>query len=122
MKWLQTKSFHFCRRREKSLPRRKTRGQRDQERNNKKKQTLNLTPTKAAATWNVSAEVNLNNNDPPIGQERACEALLVSKPAAAEDPDLEEETTMLLSSTKAVKEAVWQHERQKERQRMKQEY
>ena len=71
----------------------------------------------------MNAEVNLNNNDPLIGQERACEALLVSRPAAAaEDPDLEEETTMLLSSTKAVKEAVWQHERQKERQRMKQEY
>ena len=112
------KQFQLCRRREKSLPRRKTRGQRDQERNNKKKQTLNLAPTKVAR--NVNAEVNLNNNVPHVTPERACEALL-SKPA--EDPDLEEETTLLLSSTKAVKEAVWQHERQKERQqRMKQDY
>ena len=119
-------SYEFCRRREKSLPRRKTRGQRDQERNYKKKQTLNLTPTKAAAVAaarNVNAEVvNLNNNVSPVTQERACEALL-SKPATvAEDPDLEEETTLLLSSTKAVKEAVWQHERQRERLRMKEDY
>ena len=85
-----------------------------------------MTPTKsaAAAARNANAEVvNLNNNVSPVTQERACEALLLSKPAAAEDPDLEEEeTTLLLSSTKAVKEAVWQHERQKERQRMKHDY
>ena len=84
-----------------------------------------MTPTKAAAVAaarNVNAEVvNLNNNVSPVTQERACEALL-SKPAVAEDPDLEEETTLLLSSTKAVKEAVWQHERQRERLRMKEDY
>ena len=83
-----------------------------------------MTPTKAAR---VNVEVNLNNNVSQVTQERACEAALLSKPgvpAAAEvNPDLEEETTLLLSSTKAVKEAVWQHERQKERQqRMKQDY
>ena len=84
-----------------------------------------MTPTKSAAATarNANAEVvNLNNNVSPVTQERACEALLLSKPPA-EDPDLEEEeTTLLLSSTKAVKEAVWQHERQKERQRMKHDY
>ena len=82
-----------------------------------------MTPTKAAR---VNVEVNLNNNVSQVTQERACEAALLSKPgvpAAAEvNPDLEEETTLLLSSTKAVKEAVWQHERQKERQRMKHDY
>ena len=80
-----------------------------------------MTPTRA--NRNPSAEVNLNNNVPFVPQERAGDALL-SRPAAAgaEDPDLEEETTLLLSSTKAVKEAVWQHERQRERLRMKEDY
>ena len=111
----------FCRRREKSLPRRKTRGQRDQERNSKKKQSLNLTPTKSPS----SAEVNFNNNFSMITQERQL-GELPGKPVPAEDhhqqEEEEQETTLLLSSTKAVKEAVWQHERQRERQRMKQDF